>query len=124
MLTHCSRANPELLLEITDGGLAVTLQIGENLTDRGVAGKGGLWEGGIRVPMIVRGPGVEPGAWSHVPAVGYDFFPTFCRLAGVSDELPKNLDGGDFSSVLFGKSQSIQRKEEGIVFHCPHCGAS
>jgi arylsulfatase A-like enzyme len=84
------------------------------------AGKGGLWEGGIRVPMIVRGPGVEPGAWSHVPAVGYDFFPTFCRLAGVSDELPKNLDGGDFSSVLFGKSQSIQRKEEGIVFHFPH----
>ena len=37
-------------------------------------GKGGLWEGGIRVPLIVRGPGVERGACCRVPVVGYDLF--------------------------------------------------
>lgn len=84
------------------------------------AGKGGLWEGGIRVPMIVRGPGVEAGTWSHVPVVGYDFLPTFCRLAGGSGEMPKHLDGGDFSPVLFGKNQSVVRNDEGLVFHFPH----
>lgn len=84
------------------------------------AGKGGLWEGGIRVPLIVRGPGVEAGSWSHVPAVGYDFFPTFCKLAGCGDERLSQLDGGDLSGVLLGSAKSVVRKDEGLVFHFPH----
>ncbi len=42
-------------------------------------GKGGVWEGGLRVPLIVRGPGIVENSWCHVPVVGYDLFPTFCN---------------------------------------------
>ena len=46
-------------------------------------GKGSVWEGGIRVPFILRGPDVAADSWCHEPIVGYDLFPTFCEWAGV-----------------------------------------
>ncbi len=53
-------------------------------------GKGSVWEGGIRVPLIVRGPGVAANSWCDVPVVGYDWLSTFCALAGQPvNELPK-----------------------------------
>ena len=62
-------------------------------------GKGGVWEGGLRVPMIVRGPGVLANSWCHTPVVGYDWFPTFCDLAGIStNRLPRNVEGGSLVS--------------------------
>lgn len=48
-------------------------------------GKGSAWEGGIRVPFIVRGPGVPAGGWCPVPVVGQDLLPTFCAWAGMPD---------------------------------------
>jgi len=39
-------------------------------------GKANLWEGGIRVPTLVRGPGVKAGCQCDVPIAGWDFFPT------------------------------------------------
>jgi len=48
--------------------------------------KGELWEGGIRVPMMVRWPGhIKPGTTSNQPCYFPDFFPTFAKLAGVND---------------------------------------
>lgn len=84
------------------------------------AGKGGVWEGGIRVPLLVRGPGVAKESWCHVPVVGYDFLPTFCKWAGVNDGLPMGLDGGDFSGLLTGKTTHVDRTEADLVFHFPH----
>jgi len=83
-------------------------------------GKGGLWEGGIRVPFIVRGPGVAPGSWCHQPVVGYDLFPTFCRWAGVKAELPAALDGGDLSALIAGRAQTVARRDNALLFHFPH----
>ena len=59
-----------------------------------VGGKGSLWEGGLRVPMIVRGPSIAAGVVCRVPVVGHDLFPTFCELAGIADEVPEKIDGG------------------------------
>lgn len=85
------------------------------------AGKGGLWEGGIRVPLIVRGPGIAADSWCHQRVVGYDFFPTFCRWAGVKDALPEGLEGGDLSPLLFEESREpVRRAREEMVFHFPH----
>jgi arylsulfatase A-like enzyme len=47
-------------------------------------GKGSVWEGGVRVPLIVRGPGVPANSWCHSPVVGYDFLPTFAEWAGLA----------------------------------------
>jgi arylsulfatase A-like enzyme len=83
-------------------------------------GKGTLWEGGIRVPFIVRGPGIKPNSWCHQPVVGYDWFPTFCRWAGVKEGLPAKLDGGDLTPLLFGNDQPVKRRDPGLLFHFPH----
>jgi arylsulfatase A len=85
-------------------------------------GKGSLWEGGIRVPLIVRGPGISADSWCHVPVVGYDLLPTLCALAGVSErELPRSIEGGDFSNLLRNNGQGIvKRVREELVFHFPH----
>ncbi len=84
------------------------------------AGKGGVWEGGIRVPFIVRGPGIKADSWCHQPVVGYDLFPTFCRLAGVKEKLPADLEGGDLSPLFTGAATPVKRPREELVFHFPH----
>jgi arylsulfatase A-like enzyme len=83
-------------------------------------GKGDVWEGGIRVPLIIRGPGIAPNSWCHQRVVGYDFFPTFCRWASVKAPLPKQLDGGDITHLLGGSSDPVKRPREPLVFHFPH----
>jgi arylsulfatase A-like enzyme len=83
-------------------------------------GKGDLGEGGIRVPFIVRGPGIEQGSWCHQPVVGYDWFPTFCRWAGVKERLPDGLDGGDLTPLLLGGNESVKRLDPALLFHFPH----
>ena len=85
-------------------------------------GKGSVWEGGVRVPLIVRGPGVAANSWCHVPAVGYDLFPTFCEWAKVPKaSLPADIEGGSLTPLLTHDGQGeVQRPREELVFHFPH----
>lgn len=85
-------------------------------------GKGTMWEGGIRVPFIVRGPGVAANSWCDVPVVGYDLYPTFCEWAGIStSKLPKNIEGGSIASLLVNNGKGdVKRAREELVFHFPH----
>lgn len=84
-------------------------------------GKGTVWEGGLRVPFIVAGPGVKAGACSHVRVSASDLFPTFAELAGVKDGLPQGMEGGSFASVLKnGGAGEVRRPREEFVVHFPH----
>lgn len=83
-------------------------------------GKGDVWEGGIRVPLIIRGPGIEAGSWSHQTVVGYDFFNTFAEWAGYGKTLPKTIEGGSITHLLRGEDHPVSRSWEGLVFHFPH----
>lgn len=85
-------------------------------------GKGSVWEGGIRVPLIVRGPKVTANSWCHVPVVGYDLLPTLWALAGVPAKgLPKDIEGGDITSLLHNSGEGVvKRPREELVFHFPH----
>lgn len=85
-------------------------------------GKGSVWEGGIRSPLIVRGPGVEADSWCHTRVVGFDFFPTFCEWAQIpAAKLPKNIEGGSLASLLANQGQGeVKRPREELVFHFPH----
>lgn len=70
---------------------------------RGV--KGQLYEGGLRVPMIVRWPGkIAPGSQSAYPWSFWDFLPTACEIAGQPS--PKQTDGRSVLPVLQGKQQA------------------
>lgn len=81
--------------------------------------KNTLFEGGLRVPFIVRGPGVAANSWSHEPVVLYDLLPTLYELAGGRKPLPATIDGGSFVSLLNGGAKAITRPAGGLVFHRP-----
>lgn len=82
--------------------------------------KASLWEGGVRVPFVVVGPGVKAGAVSRVPVIGWDILPTVCELAGVKS-WPKVVEGGSLKSLILGDGMGkVARPREEIVFHWPH----
>jgi arylsulfatase A-like enzyme len=84
--------------------------------------KAQLWEGGIRVPLIVCGPGIEPSSRCDEPVTGWDFLPTFVDLAGGhSSDFPDGLDGGSLRPLLHGTGK-VQRPYEGLMFHFPTYG--
>lgn len=83
-------------------------------------GKGDVREGGIRVPLIIRGPGIEANSWSHQAVVGYDLYNTFSELAGIKEPMPSNTEGGSFVHLLNGEERPVQRPREELVFHFPH----
>jgi arylsulfatase A-like enzyme len=65
--------------------------------------KGDLWEGGVRVPLIVRWPGrITRGSVSNQVAMSMDFLPTFAALAGVATDPSAPPDGIDLSPQFFG----------------------
>jgi arylsulfatase A-like enzyme len=82
-------------------------------------GKGSLWEGGIREPMIVSAPGMtRPGSISDGFVMIEDFFPTILELAGIRDyETPQVVDGVSFTGMLRGKTTG---KEKTLVWHFPN----
>ncbi|MDB5348354.1 MAG: N-acetylgalactosamine-6-sulfatase [Schlesneria sp.] len=62
-----------------------------------------LYEGGIRVPGIVRWPQrIKPGQTSHEPVASYDLLPTFCAIAGVKHPADRVLDGSSLLPLLNG----------------------
>jgi arylsulfatase A-like enzyme len=67
------------------------------------------YEGGIRVPFIVRWPGGTPAGRVDAETVmgGVDLLPTLCQLAGV--KVPEGLDGEDFSAAFRGQTIKRQR---------------
>jgi len=81
------------------------------------AGKGWLYEGGIREPTIVRYPQeVAAGTVSDTPILSTDFFPTMTELA---DLPPRSVDGTSFAEVLTG--ESVRHRRE-LFWHYPHYG--
>lgn len=82
------------------------------------AGKWTLFEGGIRVPFMVMGPGVKSNACCYQPVTGYDILPTIYTLAGGKSSLPAYLDGGSFAALLKDPSgPPVNRSEKALYFH-------
>jgi hypothetical protein len=92
-------------------------------------GKWTPYEGGVRVPFFVEGPGIAPGSVSDVPVISMDLFPTISALAGIATPLPTGVEGGDLSPVLRNGGQlpagaSALARPLGpqgeLFFHYPH----
>ena len=81
-------------------------------------GKATPYEGGIRVPVIIRWPGVvEPGTKSAEPITSVDYFPTILDIADVQTPQDREIDGISLLPLLQGKS-SLER--EAVFWHFPH----
>ena len=80
------------------------------------AGKGFLYEGGLRIPLIARWPGrIKAGAVTAAPVINTDLMPTLLDLVGVG--LPANLDGRSYARLLTGSGEPAQRT---FLWHFPH----
>lgn len=97
-----------------------TRKAGHSITDNSPlrSGKGSLYEGGTRVPFIVRWPGViRPGSVSDVAAIHVDLYPTLLEMT--KSAAPKNyvLDGESLVGVFRNPEQNLRR--EAIFQHVP-----
>lgn len=82
------------------------------------AGKGWLYEGGIRVPVIMRWPGkIQPGQVSEIPVNVIDFLPTFANAFSQSRYKAKGVDGEDILRLLARPAAATRRT---MYWHYPH----
>jgi len=81
------------------------------------ANKGSLYEGGLRVPLIIRWPGVtKAGSTTDEMILTADFYPTILDMVGIEAKPQQHVDGINFSQVLRGEKSN--RNE--LYWHYPH----
>ncbi len=111
--------NTIIILTSDNGGVGFQGRSLHRIADNGGlrAGKGYLYEGGIREPLIVHWPGVtRPGSVCDLPVIGADFTPTIAKLAG-ADAVPAPCDGIDIGSVIRGRKAPAR---DTLYWHYPH----
>jgi arylsulfatase A len=83
------------------------------------SGKGSLYEGGIRVPLIIRCPNAPTARGvCHEPVYVADLFPTLLEIAGLQADAKNELDGQSLMPLLKDPSASLKR--DALYFHFPH----
>ncbi|MEM1442893.1 MAG: sulfatase [Verrucomicrobiota bacterium] len=112
------RDNTAIFFMSDNGGLSTSEgHPTSNLPHRG--GKGWMYEGGIREPVVIRWPGVTAaGTRCTVPAVSTDFYPTILDMAGLPLKPDQHLDGHSLVPVLRNPFAKFDRGP--IFFHYPH----
>lgn len=81
-------------------------------------GKGTAYEGGLRVPLIVKMPRQTPGVVCETPVVSMDFFPTFLQFAGAPGSASRSaLDGKSLIPLLKGSKKPLHPE---LFWHYPH----
>ena len=84
------------------------------------SGKGYAYEGGIRVPFLVRWPGkVPPGTSSDAPVCSIDIFPTFMEAAGVPLPSDRTIDGLSLVPHITSAGKISLNRDE-LIWHFPH----
>lgn len=109
--------NTIVILMSDNGGLSITE--GTPTSNAPLkAGKGWLYEGGIREPMLIRWPGVTtPGSVCNEPVTSTDFYPTMLEMAGLSAMPDQHRDGKSLVPLLKGDTTF---KRGAIYWHYPH----
>ena len=82
--------------------------------------KGKIYEGGIRVPLMIRWPGItSAGSTCNVPVTIEDYYPTIAEMSGsrITTELLDNQDGKSFAALL--RSESMEQ-DRALYWHYPH----
>ena len=100
-----------LVIFASDNGAAVQAPLKELNCGAGLKGrKGQLYEGGIKVPLIVNQPGRVPARQVSNLVYFPDFMPTLAHLTGNNPQLPHDIDGMDISPLFFGGSADTDNR--------------
>ena len=110
--------NTYVILDSDNGGV---LPYTDNSPLQG--GKQNTYEGGVRIPFLVLGPGVPVGTQCHTPISLVDLFPTFMQIAGAKEDPSLELDGCNIHAHLHGAQkatiQSDGSERKAIFWHFP-----
>ncbi|TWU58885.1 Arylsulfatase [Rubripirellula tenax] len=96
------------------------LHVSPGLTQPHHGAKWWVWQGGIRVPMIVKGPGIRAGTSFTGNVVNYDFLPTFVDWAGGDSRQLKDIDGISLATYMTGEQPDAAFLNRNLYFHYPH----
>jgi arylsulfatase A-like enzyme len=116
-------ADRTVVIFTSDNGGYVNQFRGQTVTNNAPlrSGKGSLYEGGVRVPLLIRWPGVTPkGAVCREPVSTVDFYPTILQITGQPGDAKHNaaVDGVSLTPLLREPSGSLPRKS--LFWHFPH----
>jgi arylsulfatase A-like enzyme len=101
-----------------NGGLSTTSSGGPTSVVPLRAGKGWCYEGGIRIPLLIRYPGIsDPGKECHQPVISMDLFPTLLELASLDPSEGLELDGRSLTPYLTHPGRIDNRT---LIWHYPH----
>ncbi|MCI0499391.1 MAG: sulfatase-like hydrolase/transferase [Planctomycetales bacterium] len=110
--------NTIIVFTSDNGGLSTLYGPGSPTSNAPLrAGKGWCYEGGIRVPAILRVPNGKTGITCDVPITSIDYYPTILDLAGLNAGPGQHLDGVSLAPLLKGKNSLVR---EAIFWHYPH----
>lgn len=110
--------NTVIIFTSDNGGLSTTQNGGPTSVVPLRAGKGWCYEGGIRVPLLIRFPGISAtGATCDQPATSMDYFPTLLELAGMEPRPDLHRDGKSLLPFLKDPAKTETRT---MVWHYPH----
>jgi arylsulfatase A-like enzyme len=84
------------------------------------AAKWWVWQGGIRVPMIIKGPGIAAGTVFNDNVIHYDLLPTFVAWAGGDPATLTDIDGINLAPYLRGQQPDQSFTNRYLYFHYPH----
>lgn len=107
-----------VILTSDNGGLSHNYGTRDPVTDNYPLrrGKGSAYEGGLRVPLIVRWPGVSAHGVCDDPVIGTDLFATLMAQLGLPHDAP--IDGMDLTALLRDPEESLPR--QALHWHYPH----
>jgi arylsulfatase A len=115
-LDELKLAENTIIFFTSDNGGLVLNNVTRNLPLR--AGKGSAYEGGVRVPLFVKWPGVtQPGSVCDAPVITPDYYPTMLDLAGLKPAKQQIVDGESIVPLL---RQAGALSRSSICWHYPH----
>ncbi len=113
-------ADNTIIIFTSDNGGLATAEGSPTCNSPLAEGKGWMYEGGTREPLLVRWPGVvEPETVCSVPVTSTDFYPTLLEAAGLDLIPDQHVDGVSIVPLLKGDSQLAR---DAIFWHYPHYG--
>jgi arylsulfatase A-like enzyme len=119
-LEETGQAENTLVVFTSDNGGLATSEGSPTCNAPLAEGKGWMYDGGVREPLLIRWPaGIAPGQLCPTPVTSPDFYPTFLEVAGLPLRPEQHVDGVSFLPFLDGAADF----DRGPLFwHYPHYG--